>query len=106
MMPTDTQGWELIHHTTSTWTSWGISNGRKFKSKTDSSKYIFLPAGGRWDGTSFDYIDLGGYYWFTTINTFNGVDALYLNFSSGYLDVDPINRYSGRSIRAVRSKQW
>lgn len=41
---TQTQGQELIDGTNSTWTSINGVNGRKFISKTDSTKYIFLPA--------------------------------------------------------------
>ena len=51
-MFTHTQGQELIDNTTSAWTTIKGVNGRKFTSKTDSSKYIFLPAGGGWDGTN------------------------------------------------------
>ena len=45
-MFTQAQGQELIDGTNSTWTTINGVNGRKFTSKTDSSKYIFLPAGG------------------------------------------------------------
>ena len=46
MMPTKTQYKEFIDNTDSVWTSINGVNGRKFASKTDASKYIFLPAGG------------------------------------------------------------
>ena len=48
-MFTQAQGQELIDGTNSTWTTINGVNGRKFTSKTDSSKYIFLPAGGDWN---------------------------------------------------------
>ena len=44
MMLTKDQGQELIGNTTSTWNSINGVNGRKFTNKTDTSKYIFLPA--------------------------------------------------------------
>lgn len=45
-MPTREQLIELIANTTYEWTSINGVNGGKFTSKTDSSKYIFLPAAG------------------------------------------------------------
>ena len=54
-MFTQTQGQELIDGTNSTWTTINGVNGRKFTSKTDSSKYIFLPAGGYWNSATFWY---------------------------------------------------
>ena len=54
-MFTQAQGQELIDGTNSTWTTINGINGRKFTSKTDTSKYIFLPAGGYWYYTSNFY---------------------------------------------------
>ena len=64
-MFTQAQGQELIDGTNSTWTTINGVNGRKFTSKTDSSKYIFLPAGGFWLETTLHYIGSNGYYWST-----------------------------------------
>lgn len=63
-MFTKDQGQELIDGTTSTFTSINNVLGRKFTSKTDSSKYIFLPAGGSWDNMNYAASDC--YYWTTT----------------------------------------
>ena len=52
MMFTKEQAQELIDNTTYEWTTINGVNGRKFTSKTDSSKYIFLPAAGVWYGTN------------------------------------------------------
>ena len=49
-MPTKDQCQELINGTNYTWTSINKVNGRKFISNTDTSKYIFIPAAGYWDG--------------------------------------------------------
>ena len=62
-MFTQAQGQELIDGTNSTWTTINGVNGRKFTSKTDSSKYIFLPAGGWWHSTTFGDAGSAGYYW-------------------------------------------
>ena len=62
-MFTKTQGQELIDGTYSTWTTINGKNGRKFISKTDPSKYIFLPAGGLWFSTDNNDVGLYGYYW-------------------------------------------
>ena len=84
-MFTKTQGQELIDHTTSTWTSINEVNGRKFTSKTDSSKYIFLPAGGYWlDAPHYD-IGSSGYYWSSTYN--ESTYVWHLHFSSSSLDI-------------------
>ena len=51
-MPTSAQMDELIDNTNNEWTTVNNVNGYKFTSKTDSSKYIFLPAAGLWNNGS------------------------------------------------------
>lgn len=65
MMPTKDQLQELIDNTTSVWTNIDGRNGRKFTSKNDSSKYIFLPPAGNWYDTTLDYVGKYGRYWST-----------------------------------------
>ena len=48
MTPTYDQGLEMIDNTDSEWTTINGVNGYKFFNKTDFSKYIFLPAAGKW----------------------------------------------------------
>ena len=62
-MPTKDQCQELIDNTTSTWTSINSVNGRKFISKIDSSKYIFLPAAGGWYDITLKYAGESAEYW-------------------------------------------
>ena len=46
-MPTKAEIQELLSGTTNEWTQMSSVNGWKFTSKTDTSKYIFIPAAGR-----------------------------------------------------------
>ena len=99
-MFTQAQGQELINGTNSTWTTINGVNGRKFTSKTDSSKYIFLPAGGMWGNTTHED-PVTCYYWSTKLKSYS--DAYYLLTSSTNLYISYNNhRYFGDSIRPVR----
>ena len=106
MMFTKTQGQELIDHTNSEWTTINGVNGRKFTSKTDSSKYIFLPAGGYWYDTTHNYAGSYGRYWSTTVNTSNTSNAWGLSYNSSDVDMYRGTRYDGRSIRSIRQLTW
>ena len=68
-MPTLTQCEELIDNTNHTWTTIKGKDGMKFISKTDTSKYIFLPATGEWlvtdDGYEGCFNSDTGDYWST-----------------------------------------
>ena len=106
MIFTKYQGQELIYSTNSVWTTINGVNGRKFISKTDSSKYIFLPAGGNWDyGTLYnkDY----GRYW-TTITT-DTSNAKYIEFHSyNQIYMNSNRHYMGHLITSVAppKSQW
>ena len=65
-MPTKDQAQEMLNGTTSEWTSINGVNGAKLTSKTDTSKYIFLPAAGRYNGTSNNDTQRYAYCWTTT----------------------------------------
>ena len=55
-MPTEAEVQELINNTDNEWAenfNGSSVNGRKFTSKTDESKYIFIPASGGRSGSSF-----------------------------------------------------
>lgn len=98
-MPTQAQLNELTANTTYSWTTIDGVNGGKFTSKTDSSKYIFLPAAGYcYNGLQY-YVGSYGGYWSSAPN---GSDYAYsLGFSSGYKDVSYGNRSYGMSVRPV-----
>ena len=76
--------------------------GMKITKKDDLSAYLFLPAAGRVDGTSFKNAGSCGYYW---SGKANGETAYYLLFKSDQT-VDAQNykryRYYGMSVRPVR----
>ena len=102
-MFTQDQGQELIDNTTSTWTTINGVNGRKFISKTDSSKYIFLPAGGWWDQTILTSAETVGEYWNATLPAPSSdyTSLLYLtSSSSGLYFTYP--RLRGFSIRQIK----
>ena len=105
-MPTYREMQALFDNTTSTWTdnynNTGIA-GRIFTGKGNyANSSLFLPAAGRFDGTSF--IDGGSYglYWSSTL--YGSTRGYSLNFDSDY--GNPLAsgyRYDGFSVRAVRA---
>ena len=103
-MPTSAEWTELIGNTESEWTTENGVYGRKFTSKKDSSKYIFMPASGYGDGSSVTHKGTAGHYWSSTHvsgspNASRGVRF----FADGRLfDPDPINRFYGYTVRPVR----
>ena len=103
MMFTLDQGQELIDNINFEWTTINNVNGIKFTSKTDSYKYIFLPAGGRWYDATHDIAGSYGFYWSTAFNdssTPRGID-----FNSGFIRMNHDSRYRGRSIRPLAPKR-
>ena len=100
-MFTQAQGQELIDGTNSTWTTINGVNGRKFISKTDSSKYIFLPAGGGWKDTNYVQSNEHCYYRSATIWS----DSSYACTMSTDATNLPYQTYSYRycaySVRAI-----
>ena len=104
-MPTKAEFQELLSGTTKEWISdykgSGV-NGYKFTSKTDTSKYIFIPAAG--DCTDGSVRDVGhyGYVWSSSLLTSNPNIAWGLRFNSGNCLMNGNNRYNGRSVRGVR----
>ena len=89
---------ELIDHTTSEWTTVNGVNGRKFTSKTDSSKYIFLPAGGSWGNTYLNGVGSDGNYLSTM--WISSSSAWYVYFNSNGVSLSGFfGRYYGYPIR-------
>ena len=104
-MPKLSEFEELINNTTNEWISdykgTGVS-GRKFTSKTDTSKYIFFPAaGGCYQHSAYDV----GYYgdvWSSSLNISNPYSAWYLVFNSVNCSMGRFgSRYYGKSVRGV-----
>ena len=99
-MFTQAQGQELINNTNSTWATINGVNGRKFASKTNSTKYIFLPAGGVWKDTTHKYKSINGYYLNNKYGDSSsaGIIAFSLSSISGQLVFT--NSYWGHTVRA------
>ena len=98
-MPTKDQCKELIDGTNSEWITLNGVNGGKFTSKTDSTKYIFLPAGGVWILSNYRNEGTYGQYWSITSN-----DSLWkfdLIFTSNRLELNSNGRQCGQSVRAI-----
>ena len=105
-IPTQTEFEELIEGTNNQWVTnyngTGV-NGRKFTSKTDTSKYIFIPAAGYCGGGSVNNVGDNGYVWSSSLLTSGPSGALYLNFHSSGCNVYGYNRCNGLSVRGVRN---
>ncbi len=105
-MPTKADFQELIDNTTNEWftnfNGTGI-NGRKFTSKTDTSKYIFIPAAGFCNDGSVNSVGDNGYVWSSSLYTSSPDGAWGLYFSSGSCGMGGSSRYGGQSVRAVRN---
>ncbi len=104
-LPTTAETSALVNATTSAWTNdyqgSGVS-GLVLTDKTDSSKVLFFPAVGRYNGTTLYNEGSNGYYWSSSF--YSTTNAYYLGFgSSGVNYHDRYNRYYGFSVRAVQS---
>ena len=100
-MPTKTQINELINGTNSTWITLNGVNGRKFTSKTDSSKYIFLPAAGWRSEEYHNGKSTEGQYWSTKHGNLD--NAYHISFQSGGYTVTSSTNWLGFSVRAIQS---
>ena len=104
-MPTEAQFEELCNETDSIWATINEVEGRKFISRKDYSTYIFFPALGCFDGTSFSPTITRCYYWSSTRDSDN-VDSAYIgDFASDYdaISLGTFGRYCGLPVRGVAS---
>ena len=104
-MPTEAEIKELFDNTDNEWiTNYNGSgvNGRKFISKTDESKYIFIPTAGYCSSGSVTDVGSSGTVWSSSLHTSGPVNAWYLYFYSGncYMYYG-FNRCIGQSVRGV-----
>ena len=100
-MPTSAEFEELFSNTDCTWTTENGVNGRKFASRTDAAKYIFLPAAGR-RGTDVNGAGSAGGYWSSSLSSDPRL-AYYMFFNSGSVyPQDRDSRYIGYTVRPVR----
>lgn len=102
-MPTSDEFKELYDNTVCTLITENGVNGRKFASKTDAAKYIFLPAAGFRYGTDVSNAGSFGIYWSSSLNSSYPDDAYNMHFFP--TNVVPQNhgfRYHGSTVRPVR----
>ncbi len=105
-MPTNAEWQELNDNTTNTWIMVNGVFGRKFTSKSDDTKYIFLPASGYREGTVVFSVGSGGYYWPSSLGSSSPSSSVYYMYI-GPSGVFPQNysysRYGGFTVRPVRA---
>ena len=103
-MPTKDNFQELLDNTDNEWITnyngTGV-NGMKFTSKTDKTKYIFIPAAGGFYGGSDGSVGDNGYGWSASLNTSSPNYAWYLVFYPGNCNMSSYYRYGGLSVRGV-----
>ena len=90
-MPTKAEIQELIDYTTNEWVdnyNGSSVSGRKFTSKTDTSKYIFIPASGLRSGSSFDKQGKISNIWSSSLITSELYNAWILSSTSYYVYAD------------------
>ena len=104
-MPTKDDFQELLENTEDEWiinfNGTGV-NGMKFTSKTDESKYIFIPAEGYCHNGSVYSVGSNSYVWSSSLGTSNPNGAWYLGFYSDYCYMYYYSRCYGRSVRGVK----
>ena len=102
-MPTQAEWQELLDNTTVTWTHQNGVNGRLFTASNGNT--LFLPAAGVRGDSSLNLAGSDGFYWSSSLNTYDPDDAWSLGFDSVYCRMYSDYRYYGSSVRPVRSGQ-
>ncbi len=104
-MPTSAQYQELIDNTDYEWTTINGVNGTKFTSKTDSTKYVFFPAGGSYSALDYNLNGVGniGIYFSSTPSSNLDAGVLYFhNYNNNYhITVSYNTRKGGNSVHGV-----
>ena len=105
-MPTEADFQELLNGTTNEWITnyndTGVS-GRKFTSKKDTSKYIFIPAAGYCSNGSVSGVGgFNGGVWSSLLHTSRSDCAWNLYLINNYCYMYERNRCDGWSVRGVR----
>lgn len=102
-MPTRAQVGELVTETTYTWeTNFNNSgiNGAKFTNKTDSTKYIFIPAAGYFVNGNLNYVNTQARCWGSVPNGINYAYMLYADSTQKWSDC--YERKEGYPVRPVK----
>ncbi|MBQ9416978.1 MAG: hypothetical protein IJU19_00145 [Bacteroidales bacterium] len=102
--PTKTEWEELLENTTNEWATVNDVNGWKFSAANGNN--IFLPAAGKYYGSTLENAGTFGYYWSSTLDTTSTSYARLYGFSENGHGMGSIyNRYYGFTVRAVRDSQ-
>lgn len=100
-MPTKDECQELYKNTTQSWVTINGVDGRKFTSKTDTTKYIFIPAAGNCGyGSVFD-VGNYGYVWSSSLNAGSPDSAWSLYSVPGFCISESNFHYFGQPVRGV-----
>ena len=101
-MPTIEEQKELLNTSNCTWT-WTTQNGVNGYKVTSvkNGNSIFLPAAGCLTSGGLSGAGSRGYYWSSSLYTYDSSIACSLYFSSSYVGWSGNNRYYGLSVRAV-----
>ena len=100
-MPTHALIEELVAETDSEWVTINGVNGRKFISKSDPSKYIFIPASGNRSGSSFNLQGSYGPVWGSSLDISEPDGACCLAVYSDRSNAGYGNRPYGFAVRGV-----
>ena len=100
-IPTGAEFQELINNTTHEWTIINEVNGWKFTSKTDTSKYIFIPASGFREGSSFNGQGSNSSVWGSSLSNSGIESALRLFSNASIIGMDSIIRCIAQPVRGV-----
>lgn len=106
LLPDD---WSASYYSLSNTNQNGASFGSNVISSTQWSTLeqhgaVFLPAAGYRNGTSVGYVGSYGYYW--SASYYSSVNAYLVGFVDSFLNPQySLYRFSGRSVRLVRSAQ-
>jgi len=93
---------ELINNTNYEWTTINGVYGYKFINKSDSTKYIFLPAAGKAENASVNNTEVRGYYATSSINSILASRCLYFYIDDSLIMANS-SRCVGFSVRAVKT---
>ena len=100
-MPTKNECQELYKNTTQSWVTINGVNGKKFTSKTDTTKYIFIPAAGYYYNGSVSEVGNNGRIWSSTISSpYNS--ARFLKFKAKTCSASTSERCYGMPVRGVK----
>lgn len=110
-MPNMSEATDLYAYLNYEWTTLNGVEGMKFTNKSDPDKWIFLPASGQMQNTTFygenhDWNGPGGYYWTSVLDTTPGYAGCAHRMYIDYKSMNPwgTTRFFGLTIRPVMDR--